>query len=101
MNAQYEVLSPWADVDPVPLRGISPRLDDLTGKTIGLFSSNHKPASTPILKVVEKNLRERFPSLKFRWFFFDYNLRLGETEEYGRFQAWVKGIDAAVAAVGD
>jgi len=36
-NYQYEVLNPWADLDPVPLRGISPRVTDLAGKTIGLF----------------------------------------------------------------
>jgi hypothetical protein len=31
---QYDVLSPWAEVDPLPLRGISPRLDSLSGKKI-------------------------------------------------------------------
>ena len=37
-ESQYEVLSPWADVDPIPVRGISPRLDSVEGKKIGLFS---------------------------------------------------------------
>ena len=27
-DSQYEVLSPWADVDPIPLRGISPRISE-------------------------------------------------------------------------
>ena len=45
--AQYEVLSPWAEVDPIPLRGISPRVDTLAGKKIGLFA-NFKRAAKPI-----------------------------------------------------
>ena len=36
-EGQYEVLSPWAEVDPIPLRGISPRIKTLAGKKIGLF----------------------------------------------------------------
>jgi hypothetical protein len=34
----YEVLSPWAEVDAASLRGISPRLDSLAGKKIGIFA---------------------------------------------------------------
>lgn len=34
----YEVLSPWADVDPIPLKGNSPWVTDLKSKTIGLYS---------------------------------------------------------------
>ena len=48
-NLQYEVLSPWAVVDPVPLRGLASRLDSLDGKTIGLFK-NFKRAAGPILE---------------------------------------------------
>jgi hypothetical protein len=29
---EQQVLSPWADADPVPARGITERLDDLNGK---------------------------------------------------------------------
>lgn len=101
LNGQYEVVNPWAEADPIPLRGISPRLADLTGKTVGLFVANAKVASRPILTVVEQKLRERVPSLKFSWFLFDYNLNVTETTDKTRFEEWVKGIDAAVAAVGD
>ena len=101
LNGQYEVLNPWAELDPVTLRGISPRLADLKGKTIGLFAPDYKVASRPILTVVEQKLRERFPSLKFNWFLFPYNLDVTETEYKEKFEEWVKGIDAAVAAVGD
>jgi hypothetical protein len=101
MKCQYEVLHPWAEADPIPLRGISPRLADLSGKTIGLFAANAKVASRPILTVVERRLRDRFPSSEFSWFVFDHNLNVVETKEKARFEEWVKGIDAAVTAVGD
>ncbi|MBW1801322.1 MAG: hypothetical protein JRJ85_11415 [Deltaproteobacteria bacterium] len=67
MNGEYDVLSPWADVDPIPLRGISPRVTDLAGKTLGLFSDSFKVASMPILTLVAEKLKEKFPSLKLSW----------------------------------
>ena len=97
MNGQYEVLNPWAEVDPLPLRGISPRVTDLTGKTVGLFADLVKPASRPILTAVERQLKERFPTLKFSWFLSGSN----EPEDKDKFEEWVKGVDTAVTAVGD
>ena len=102
MNSQYEVLNPWAEAEPVPLRGISPRPRDLAGKTIGLLS-NSKIAAGPILTAIEEKLKEQFPTSKSSW----YTLSGGwhyvaiETEEKARFEEWVKGVDAVIAAVGD
>ena len=101
MNGQYDVLNPWAEADPIRLREISPRVTDLAGKTIGLFAGHSKVAARPILSVVEKRLKERFPTLKFSWFLFDYNLTVTETKDKARFEDWAKGLDAAIAAVGD
>lgn len=101
MNGQYEVLNPWAEADPKWSRGISPRVPNLAGRTIGLFAGQMKVSARPILTVVEKGLKEKFPTLKFSWFLFDYNLTVTETEDKGRFEDWTKGIDAAIAAVGD
>ena len=98
---QYEVLSPWADVDPKPLRGISPRLDTLKGKKIGLFA-NYKRASMAIVAEVEKRLKERYPGIQTSLFHSkDANVVETQTENSARFKAWVKGVDAVVAAVGD
>lgn len=36
-EARYRALSPWAEVDASAMRAISPRLDSLEGKTIGMF----------------------------------------------------------------
>ena len=101
MNGQYEVLNPWAEADPIPLRGISPRVADLTGKTIGLFNYNFKVVSRPILAVVEQRLEERFPTARFSWFEFGDNIVVTETKHKASFEEWVKGVDTVIAAVGD
>ena len=98
---QYEVLSPWADVDPIPLRGISPRLDSLSGKKIGLFA-NFKRAARPIQAEVERRLKERFPDIETSLFDSSLpNVTETETENKEKFTAWAKEMDAVIAAVGD
>ena len=100
-DIQYEVLNPWAVVDPIPLRGLAPRLDSLDGKTIGLFK-NFKRAAGPILEVVEKELQERYPAARFAWFNSDAaNVLETETDNREKFEEWAKEIDAAVTSVGD
>lgn len=100
-EAQYEVLSPWADVDPVPVRGISPRLDSLAGKKIGLFA-NFKRAAVPIATEVEKRLKERFPDIETILFHSTLpNVDESETENKEKFSAWAKEVDAVVGVVGD
>jgi len=98
---QYEVLSPWAEVDPIPLRGISPRLDSVSGKKIGLFA-NFKRAARPIQAEVERRLKERFADIETS--LFDSRLpNVTETETVNKekFTAWAKEMDAVIAAVGD
>ena len=70
MNAEYGVLSPWAEVDEVLLKAISPRVTDIAGKTIGLFA-DYKRAAQPILNAVERMLEQRFPEVKFSRFVFE------------------------------
>ena len=98
---QYEVLSPWAEVDPIPLRGISPRVETLDGKKIGLFA-NFKRAARPIQSYVEKKLKERFPGCETSLFDSRLpNVTETETVNKGKFTAWAKEMDAVIAAVGD
>ena len=98
---QYEVLNPWAEVDPIPLRAISPRISTLAGKKIGLFA-NFKRAAKPMLAVVEKRLKERFPDCTTSLFDSSgVNVTETETENRVQFEGWAKGVDAVVAAVGD
>lgn len=101
MSELYEVLNPWAETDPITLRGLTDRLKDLSGTTIGLHADN-KPAAAPILKVVKKRLQELYPTAKFAWF---YDKLINEVtdnpETRARYIDWVKKMDAVVTAVGD
>jgi hypothetical protein len=101
-NGEFEVLSPWADVDPVPLMGITPRLKDIAGKKIGLFVLS-KPAARPILTVLEAKLKQRYPTCETSWY--GSNLPFTrmqiESENKARFEEWVSGVDAVIGAVGD
>ncbi len=100
-NYQYEVLSPWAEVDPIPLRGISPRIDTLAGKKIGLFA-NFKRAARPIQAYVEKKLKEAYPDSEISLFDSRLpNVIETETANKEKFAAWAKEMDAVIAAVAD
>jgi len=99
--AQFEVLSPWAEIDPVPLRGISPRLSSLDGKKIGLFF-NSKRGARPMLATIERRLKERFPKLEATYYASSrVNFSEIDTENRAKFQEWVRGVDAVITAVGD
>ena len=102
MSSDYDVLSPWAEADPVPYRGLTPRLADLVGKKIGLLS-NGKRAARPILMVVEKRIKERFPTVEISWYFTQNAIGPQEidTEHKAKLEEWIKGVDAVVGAVGD
>jgi len=63
VTASYEVLNPWADADPIPLKGLAPPLDKLEGKRIGLLCNN-KRAAPVILDTAEKLLKEKFSGIK-------------------------------------
>jgi hypothetical protein len=97
----YEVLSPWAEADPVPWRGINPRLTDLAGRKIGLLR-NSKRAAEPSLQVVADRLKKRYPTIEFSWF---ANLRPNEMsvaqDIKDDFEKWLKEVDAVIASYGD
>jgi hypothetical protein len=100
-GSEYEVLSPWAEADPIPPRGIVPRVDSLEGKKIGLFR-NSKRAALPLMNVVEGRLKEKFPTAEFTQF---ANLRpnemMIEQDIKDEFDNWLKGVDAVIATFGD
>ena len=100
-SVEYEVLSPWADADPVPLRGISSRPLDLAGRKVGLFS-NRKRAAVLTLGAVERELLQRFPTAQTSW----YESTTVNTPEMltggkAKFEAWVASVDAVVLSVAD
>ena len=98
---KYTVLSPWAEVDQSQLYGLSPRLDTLSGKTIGMFGDFMKVA-TFMLQVVEKHIQKKFPEAKFSYF--EYKT---ETTDIAKdpdvaeeFHSWLAGVDCVLAFYG-
>ena len=105
MNAEnastYEVLSPWAAADPIPLKGLSTRLEDLAGKKIGLLCNN-KRAAPLIVNVAEKILKERYPNVEVSTFNArTFSVSALERDRKEEFDDWIKGVDAVIASVGD
>ena len=92
---------PWAEVDPIPLKGISPRVDTLAGKKIGVFA-NYKRAGVPIAKSVQKKLKAMYPNADVSFYHSaDWNVTEAETANKEKFTQWAKGVDAVVLSVGD
>jgi hypothetical protein len=103
MNGQYEVLNPWAEVDPIHFRGLNAsRLNNLEGKKIGLFASS-KPISKRIMIEVEAKLKEKFPTAETSWYVGEGSWAVLQTDTDNRekYKDWVKEVDAIIAAVGD
>ena len=100
-SSSYEVLTPWADADPKPLKGLAPRVTDLAGKKIGLLSNN-KRAAPLILDAADRILKERFPAVETSWFKArSFSVSSLEPDNLSKFEDWRNGVDAVVAAVGD
>jgi hypothetical protein len=99
---QYQVLSPWAEADPVPLRRLSaPRVDGLAGKKIGLFV-NYKRAARPIAESVERRLKAMYPDAQISYFISpEWNVSVVETKNKDKFESWAKGVNAVILSVGD
>lgn len=100
-SAKFEVLSPWAEADPIPWKGIYDRLENVSGKKIGLLR-NSKRTAEPSLKAVEDRLKKRLPETTFSWF---SNLKPNtiavETEMKDEFEKWLDGVDAVISSYGD
>jgi hypothetical protein len=100
-DIQYEVLSPWADVDPKPLQGISPRLDNFSGKKIGLFA-NYKRAAMPIARSLQAKFQAKYPDSEFSIYHStQWNVTEIETNNREKFKAWLEDKDAVILLVGD
>ncbi|SRR6266496_3549381 len=102
MVATYDVLSPWAETDPMPLQGITPRVPELRGKRIGLYA-NYKRAASPIQDAVESELRARYGSeITITRFAQHGSSDIASSDEGPSFVEWLnKEVDTVIVAVGD
>ena len=98
----YEVLSPWAEADPLPARGLMPRVTSLEGKTIGLYAffKQHAPL---IMREVERQLKEQFPTARFKHFQYPVHVKEVIQDENYRdsFKEFVQGVDTVITGNGD
>jgi hypothetical protein len=99
---EYMVLSPWAQVDRIDSAVMKPRVNDLNGRTIGMFS-HFKEHSPLILKEVERQLKEKFPSAEFSYYQYlrDTTEIVNDDKYRPSFIEWLKGVDAVISAYGD
>ncbi|MBQ9268979.1 MAG: hypothetical protein IJ206_05600 [Oscillospiraceae bacterium] len=98
---KYTVLSPWAEVDQSELYGLSPRLPDLNGKTIGMFGDFMKIA-TYMLKVVEKHVKKQYPEVKFSYY--EYKTETTDIAKdeaaLATFRPWLQSVDCVMVFYG-
>ena len=57
-----EVLNPRGEIELDKVYGISPRLSDLAGKTIGLYG-NGKGGTEAFLDLVQAQIKQRYPTI--------------------------------------
>lgn len=94
-------LSPWAEADASELTGLSPRLDTLDGKTIGMFG-DFMISATYMLKAVEKQLRQKYPNAKFSYLRYEKETTQIEKDPEFKpvFDAWLEGVDCVLSFYG-
>ena len=89
-----EVMNPRGEIEPPKAVGISPRIPDLTGRTIGLYDIG-KDGFENFLDVTENLLREKYPSVTIK----RYNGAFDLGEQLALKIS--KEVDAVIYGVGD
>ena len=104
----FQALSPVAESDLVVAKPLAPRLDTLTGKTIGLFAS-FKEHWVYILEEVGRQLQAKFDDVKLTRFRYRKDLNaytnvaeVGKDPDEGpKFEKWLQTTDAVIVANAD
>jgi hypothetical protein len=91
---EIEALNPRGEIEPKSTLAPAPRVKDLAGKRVGLYS-NGKPGMDNFYAALEELLKKRYPTVT-------TSLMTGSFEITDKdAQAWAPQIDTFVYAVGD
>ena len=93
-NISLELMNPRGEIEKPPVYDPSPRVSDLSGKKIGLYS-NGKHGVDHLYTVIENLLQERYPGLATKRLVGPFEIKDTETDGF------VSDIDAFIYAVGD
>ncbi len=91
---ELELLNPRGEIEPPPVFAPTPRVKDLAGKKIGLYS-NGKPGMDNFYAVLEELLKNKYPTATIKLLRGAFEIRDDEAK------AWLPEIDTFVYAVGD
>lgn len=97
----YTVLSPWGAVDTTQVCGLSTRLDDLNGKTVGMFADLFK-VGIHMQHHLEEELKKRYPDIKVKYIRYSIETkRIEDDPEFkAEFDAWAADCDAILSCYG-
>ena len=93
-KVEFEVLNPRGKIEAVPVSPLPPRITDLNGKTIGLYS-NSKPGMDNLYTVFEELLKQRYSDVRVKTMSGAFLIRDEDADTLA------KEIDAFVYGVGD
>lgn len=93
-RVEIEVLNPRGVIESSPTYAPAPRIDTLTGKTVGLYS-NGKDGMDRFYTVFKELLKNKFPTAKTIYLSGDYLINDDNANE------WNSQIDTFVYGVGD
>lgn len=98
---EWTALSPWAEIDGSEMTGLTPRLETLEGKTIGMFG-DFMISATYMLKSVERELRKQYPTAKFSYLMYEAETKeiAKDRQFYPRFRKWLSGVDCVISFFG-
>ena len=89
-----ELLNPRGEIEPPPIYTPAPRVADLEGKKIGLYS-NGKPGVDNFYTVIEELIKQKYPTATTTRLVGAFEIRDDEAE------SWASEIDTFIYAVGD